>query len=160
MRQIIYFDTSALVKWYLPEEQSNDVEKYIQENGPVAISELTLVEMRDLLARHRREGNLDPNTEIKVFATFEEDIRQKFLICHPLSDGVARGAVNLLSVLSDLPLRMIDAIHLTIAKEIQTDIFATADPIMAEAGEKLGFSVVRFGGPEIQSAPISDKEVT
>jgi predicted nucleic acid-binding protein len=118
MRQVIYFDTSALAKWYLQEENSNEVEKYIQEHGPISISDLTVVEMRNLLARHRREGNLDPNTEIKVFATFEEDIRQKFLICHPLSDGLARGAVNLLSVLSDLPLRMIDAMHLAIAKEI------------------------------------------
>jgi predicted nucleic acid-binding protein len=151
MKQVIYFDTSALVKWYLPEEQSNEVEKYIQEHGPVAISELTVVEMRDLLARHRREGTLDPNTEIKVFATFEEDIRQKFLICHPLSDGVAQGAVNLLSVLCDLPLRMIDAMHLAIAKEIQTDVLVTADPVMASAGEKLGLSVVRFDRPEIQS---------
>jgi predicted nucleic acid-binding protein len=157
MRQVIYFDTSALAKWYLPEEQSTEVEKYIQEHGPVAISDLTVVEMRDLLAKHRREGNLDPNTEIRVFATFEEDIRQKFLICHPLSDGLARGAVNLLSVLSDLPLRMIDALHLTIAKEIQSEIFVTADPVMASAGEKLGLSVVRFDGPEIQSAPISRK---
>jgi predicted nucleic acid-binding protein len=145
MRQIIYFDTSALAKWYLPEEQSNEVEKYIQENGPVMISELTLVEMRELLARHRREGSLDQNAEIKVFATFEEDIRQKFLICQPLSDGLARGAVNLLSVLSDLPLGMVDALHLAVAKEIQTDIFATADSVMARAGEKLGLSVVRFG---------------
>jgi len=151
MKQVIYFDTSALAKWYLPEEQSNEVEKYIQEHGPVVISELTVVEMRDLLARHRREGNIDPNIEGKVFATFEEDMRQKFLICHPLSDGVTRGAVNLLSVLSDLPLRMIDAMHLAIAKEIQTDIFATADPVMASAGEKLGLSVVRFDRPEIQS---------
>jgi predicted nucleic acid-binding protein len=157
MKQVIYFDTSALAKWYLPEEQSNEVEKYIQEHGPVVISELTVVEMRDLLARHRREGNLDPNTEIKVFATFEEDIRQKFLICHPLSDGVSRGAVNLLSVLCDLPLRMIDAMHLAIAKEIQTDVLVTADPVMANAGEKLGLSVVRFVGSEIQSAPISRK---
>jgi predicted nucleic acid-binding protein len=157
MKQIIYFDTSALAKWYLPEEQSTEVEKYIQEHGPVVISELTVVEMRDLLARHRREGILDPNTEIKVFATFEEDIRQKFLICHPLSDGLARGAVNLLSVLCDLPLRMVDAMHLTVAKEIQSDVLATADPVMAKAGEKLGFSVVRFDRPEIQSAPISRK---
>ena len=144
MKQVIYFDTSALAKWYLPEEQSNEVEKYIQENGPIMISDLTVVEMRNLLARHRREGSLDPNTEIKVFATFEEDIRQKFLICHPLSDGVARGAVNLLSVLSDLPLRMVDAMHLAIAKEIQTDIFATADGIMAAGAKALGFSVVQF----------------
>ncbi len=144
MTQVIYFDTSALAKWYLPEEQSNEVEKYIQEHGPIVISELTVLEIRDLLASHRREGSLDPHTEIKVFATFEEDIRQKFLICHPLSDGVARGAVNLLSVLSDLPLRMTHALHLAIAKEIQIDTIATADPMMADAGEKLGFSVVRF----------------
>lgn len=155
MKQVVYFDTSALAKWYLPEEQSNEVEKFIQEHGPVVISELTVVEMRDLLARHRREGSLDANSEIRVFATFEEDIRQKFLICHPLSDGVARGAVNLLSVLCDLPLRMIDAMHLAMAKEIQTDVLVTADPVMASAGEKLGFSVVRFDGPEIQSVPIS-----
>lgn len=144
MSRIIYFDTSALVKWYLPEEQSSEVEKYIQENGPVAISELTVVEVRDLLARHRREGNLDPNTEIRVFATFEEDIRQKFLICHSLSDGVIRGAVNLLSVLCDLPLRMVDAMHLAMAKEIQTDTFATADATMAAGAKAMGFSVARF----------------
>ena len=148
MKQVIYFDTSALAKWYLPEEQSNEVEKYIQEHGPVAISDITVLEMRNLLARHRREGNLDPSTEIKVFATFEEDIRQKFLICHPLSDGVARGAVNLLSVLCDLPLRMIDAMHLAIAKEIQTDVLATADGIMAAGAKAMGFSVIRFDGPD------------
>jgi predicted nucleic acid-binding protein len=144
MSRIIYFDTSALAKWYLPEENSNEVEKYIQEHGPVTISDLTVVEMRDLLGRHRREGTLDPNTEIRVFATFEEDIRQKFLVCHPLSDGLAQGAVNLLSVLCDLPLRMVDAMHLAIAKEIQTDIFATADSIMAAGAKAMGFSVVRF----------------
>ncbi len=144
MRQVVYFDTSALAKWYLQERKSSDVENYIQEHGPVSISDLTVVEMRNLLARHRQEGNLDASTEIKVFATFEEDIRQKFLICHPLPEGLARGAVNLLSVLSDLPLRMIDAMHLAIAKEIQTDIFATADLTIAAGAEAMGFSVVRF----------------
>jgi len=156
MKQVVYFDTSALAKWYLPEEQSNEVEKYIQEHGPVVISDLTVVEMRNLLARHRREGNLDPSTEIKVFATFEEDIRQKFLICHPLPQGIALGAVNLHSIFSDLPLQMRDALHLTIAKEIHADVLATADPVMANAGEKLGLSVVRFDLPEIQSLKNGD----
>ena len=55
MSEIIYFDTSALAKWYLNEARSDDVERYIQEHGPVAISELTVVEMRCLLARRRRE---------------------------------------------------------------------------------------------------------
>jgi len=148
MRQIIYFDTSALAKWYLKEARSDDVEKYIQGYGPVDISDLTVVEMRTLLARRRREKNIDPKTEIKIYATFEEDIRQKFLICHPLPVGLAAGAVNLLSVLSDLQLRTLDALHLTIAKEIQTEVLATADRIMSIGAEAMGFSVVRFYKPE------------
>jgi hypothetical protein len=144
MREIIYFDTSALAKWYLNEARSDDVEKYIQEHGPVAISELTMVEMRCLLSRRRRERNIDSKMEAQVFATFQEDIRQNFLMCHPLPENLAAGAVNLLSILTDVPLRTLDALHLMIAKEIHTDILATADKIMAAGGKVMGFSVVRF----------------
>jgi len=140
----IYFDTSALAKWYLNEPRSEDVEKYIQEQGPVAISDLTVVEMRCLLARRRREGNIDAKLEIQVFATFQEDIRQHGLFCHPFPKDLAGGAVNLLSVLSDMPLRTLDTLHLVIAKEIQADILATADKIMAMGGKAMGFSIVRF----------------
>lgn len=147
MRRIIYFDTSALAKWYLNESRSEDVEKYIQEYGPVDISDLTIVEMRSLLARRRREGDIDSKTEIRVFATFEEDIRQKILICHPLPNGWTAGAVNLLAVLSELPIRTLDALHLVVAKEIQAEIIATADGIMASGAKTLEFSVVRFDRP-------------
>lgn len=147
MREIIYFDTSALAKWYLNEAGSDDVEKYIQEHGPVDISDLTIVEMRCLLARRRREGNIDPKTEIKIFATFEEDIRQRFLICHPLPDGLAAGAVNLLSVHPDLPIRTLDALHLMIAREIQAEVLATADRVMVAGAKAMDFSVVRFDRP-------------
>jgi hypothetical protein len=144
MRENIYFDTSALAKWYLNEARSEDVEKYIQEHGPVNISDLTVVEMRCLLARRRREKSIDSKIEIQVFATFQEDIRKNVLICHPLPDGLSWGAVNLISVLSDIPLRTLDALHLLIAKETQADILATADRIMIAAAKVMGLSVVRF----------------
>ncbi len=66
------------------------------------------------------------------------------LICHPLAKGLTAGAVNLLSVLSDIPLRTLDTLHLVIAKEIQTNILVTADKVMAAGGKTMGFSVVRF----------------
>ena len=144
MSEIIYFDTSALAKWYLNEARSDDVERYIQEHGPVAMSELTVVEMRCLLARRRREKNIDSKMEAQVFATFQEDIRQSFLICHPLPKDLTAGSVNLVSLLADVPLRTLDALHLMIAKEIQADILATADKIMATGGKLMGFGVVRF----------------
>jgi len=116
-------------------------------HGPVAISDLTVVEMRCLLARLRREGSIDANMEIRVFATFEEDIRQKFLTCYPFPDGLAAGAVNLVSVLSDIPLRTLDVLHLMVAREIQAAILATADRIMADGAQASGISVVRFDRP-------------
>ena len=146
MTEVIYFDTSALAKWYLNEEKSQDVEQYIQEHGPVAISDLTVIEMRCLLARRRREGSIDLKMESRIFATFQEDIRQNFLICHPFPEGFAAAAVNLISVHPELPLRTLDAFHLVIAKEIQADKLATADRIMTVAAKAMGLSVVRFDG--------------
>ena len=144
MKSLVYFDTSALAKWYVNESKSNDVEDYIQQNGPVAISDLTFIEMRCLLARRRRDGSLSGDAEIRVWATFQEDARQKHLICHSLPDKWSEGAVNLVSILADIPLRTLDAVHLLIAKEIQADVVATADRVMTAAAQAMGFSVASF----------------
>ena len=144
MNPNIYFDTSALAKWYLNESRSDEVEEYILAQGPVTISDLTVVEMRSLLARRRREKSIDPKLEAEIFATFQEDIRKNSLICRPLTEGLAWGTANLISVLPDIPLRTLDALHLWIAKEIQAEILATADRIMAAGGQALGFSVISF----------------
>jgi hypothetical protein len=148
MRQVIYFDTSALAKWYIREARSDEVAKYIQDHCPIDISDLTIVEMRTLLARRRRERNIDSQTEIRIYATFKDDIRQKLLACHPLPTDFAAAADHLLSVLADLPVRTLDVLHLTIAREIQAEILATADRVMAAGTRKLGFSVVWFGKSE------------
>jgi predicted nucleic acid-binding protein len=57
---------------------------------------------------------------------------------------LAAGAVNLISVLTDIPLRTLDALHLVIAKEIQADTLVTADRIMANGAKAMGLPVVRF----------------
>jgi predicted nucleic acid-binding protein len=144
MNALVYFDTSALAKWYINESRSDDVEKYLQEHGPVAISDLTIVEMRCLLSRRRRDRILTGTMVTRVWASFQEDLRHKHLLCYPLPDKWAEAAVNLVSILSDLPLRTLDAIHLSIAREIQTNAVATADRIMAAAAETLGFAVALF----------------
>lgn len=144
MNENFYFDTSALAKWYLNEKRSGEVEKYIQEHGPVGISDLTVVEMRSLLSRRRREKSINLSLELQIFAAFQEDIRKNFLICHPLPGGFAWGAVNLISILTDVPLRTLDALHLLVAKETGADFLVTADRIMATGAKLLGFSVVRF----------------
>jgi len=144
MNETVYFDTSALAKWYLNEPRSDEVEKYIQQHAPVGISDLTVVEMRSLLARRRREKNIDGDLEAKVFVAFQEDIRCGHLLCHSLPDDFAAAAVNLFALLSDLPLRTLDAMHLAVARDIPARTLATADKIMAAAPAAMGFGVVRF----------------
>jgi predicted nucleic acid-binding protein len=144
MSRVIYFDTSALAKWYINEKGSNEVEKLIRDQGPVAASDLTVVEMRSLLARRRREKLFDSSLEIEIFSTFQEDIRRKIILCHPLPFGLANAAVHLLNQFSDSSLATLDALHLALAREIGTEILATADRTMADVGEAMGLEVVRF----------------
>ena len=142
---VAYCDTSALAKWYIPENRSDDVEAFLRENGPVHISGLTAVEMRSLLSRRRRKGHFDAKAEGKIFATFEEDVRKGFLICHPLPADIAQGAVSLISILPDVPLRTLDALHLAMAREIDAQAIATADNVMADAGRGMEIEIVWFG---------------
>jgi predicted nucleic acid-binding protein len=144
MKSVIYFDTSALAKWYINEAHSDDVEKYLQKHGPVAISDLTIVEMRCLLARRRRDKSITAQIETEAFATLQEDIRRRFLTCHPLPEGLAAGTINLIALLPDVPIRTLDAMHLMIAKEISATELVTADRIMADGAEALGIKVIRF----------------
>ena len=143
-KDVVYFDTSALAKWYLNESFSAHVERYLMENGPVVITDLTVVEMRSLLARRRREKQFNPKMENRVFSTFEDDIRRGFLIRHAIPATTAAGAVNLISTLPDVPMRTLDAMHLVVAREIDASILATADRIMAAGAHEMGFSVIRF----------------
>jgi hypothetical protein len=144
MKSVIYFDTGALAKWYISEAHSDDVEEYLQKHGPVAISDLTIVEMRCLLARRRRDKSITAQIETEAFATFQEDIRRRFLTCHPLPDGLAAGTINLIALLPGVPIRTLDAMHLMIAKEISAIELVTADRIMADGAEALGIKVIRF----------------
>jgi len=144
MSRIIYCDTSALAKWYINESRSDEVEHYLQLHGPVTISELTVVEMRCLLARRRRDQELTARLETEIFAAFQEDIRRRFLICLPLPRELAAGAINLMAILGEIPVRSLDAMHLVIAKEASAEVLVTADRIMADAAQALEFEVVRF----------------
>lgn len=144
MSPAVYFDTSALAKWYLNEAGSEEVEAYLRAHGPVAISDLTVVEMQSLLARRRRDREIAALLEGEVLAAFREDMRHGHLVRHPLPQGWAEGAGNLLSSLPRVPLRTLDAIHLVAALETGAETLATCDRVMAAAAKSLGLAVVRF----------------
>jgi len=140
----VYVDTSALAKYYVNERRSDEVEAFIRQERSVTISRLTVVEFRCLLARRRRARDISSQTEHKILMTFENDLRETASPVVPLEDRHALAAVELLSRLREHPLRALDALHLAIAQECEARLIATADRVLANAAEALGFQVARF----------------
>jgi uncharacterized protein len=109
------------------------------------ISRLNVVELRCLLARRRRAGEIAQGTAEGAFQLFQNDIAQGFLEVCPLDDQHAQRATALLGHLSGHPLRPLDALHVAVAQTIGSQIMATADRVMARAAETLGSRTVTFG---------------
>jgi hypothetical protein len=140
----VYFDTSALAKWYLNEAMSERVEEYLRKVGPVFISLLTKVEMRSLVARRRRAGQLDADMQARVTATFEGDIAAGHLVLLPQTVESFLLAESLLGAQPDIALTTLDALHLGTILSSGVGTLATADRVMAEAAEAQGMECHTF----------------
>ena len=139
-----YLDTSALAKWYLNEPFSEQFEAFIRQQSSAAVSRLTTVEFRCLLARRRGAGEITKSVESRVYASFEQDVGAGFLQVHPVADEHLIAALGLIARLGRHPLRTLDALHLAIAQGIHCRRLATADKTMADAGRAIGLGVTRF----------------
>jgi uncharacterized protein len=142
-----YLDTSALAKWYINEPLSATVEAFIQAHAPLDISSLTVTEMRCLLARRRRNDNFEATLEHRIFATFQQDIKQGHLRLHMFEDDHLKTATTLISRLPEIPLRTLDALHLAIAVEIGATTVVTSDTIMSKAATALDLEAILFTVP-------------
>lgn len=142
--QRAYLDTSALAKWYLNEAGSDAFVAFLQGLGAAVISSLTVTEMRCLLSRRRRMGDLSVELESVLLAAFLEDIDRGWLQRTAVEDARFAEAANLIARYPEHPLRTLDALHLTLALQAGVSVLATADGVMASAATSMGLDVVRF----------------
>jgi predicted nucleic acid-binding protein len=141
----VYLDTSALVKRYLPERNSEAFETYFSELAPVHISRLTLIELRSTFARKRRQTGLNPQQEAAAMNEVRIDIQNGLLTVAPSTDADFIEAFRLMDELTTLPLRTLDALHLATATMLGSGVIATADDIMRRAALQLQLEVAYFG---------------
>jgi len=140
---MIYADTSVLVKRYLDEPFSVEFEQLFSQ-GAMAISRLTVVEIRCAVARKRRNREIDSLRESRVNAELATDIQDGALRISDFGDESFTAAYHLIGRFPLIPLRTLDALHLAVAERIAVTDFATADKTQADAAAALGFTVHRF----------------
>ncbi len=144
----IYCDTSALLKRYIEEDRSDDFDEFFQEKSPLAISALTAVEFHFGLARRRRDKEISVQRERQALELFEDDVRNGYLVKLSLDDKSIEQAVLILALSDPIPLRSLDALHLSCARFNRYRSFATADQKQGSAALAIAMKLFWFGDPK------------
>lgn len=139
-----YIDTSALLKWYLPERGSDAFSAWIESQDDARISVLTRVEVHATLARRQRMRDLSAAEARRAANAFLADLDDGLFLVHPLVEPHWAEAEALLHDAPDAALRTLDALHLACARLDQARVFATADRTLAAAARKLGMQTPDF----------------
>ena len=77
---ILYVDTSALVKLYVPEPESSAVQQLVESAEIAAISLVAYAEARAALARKRRERAVDLKDYRRIIQEFNDDWDNYFIV--------------------------------------------------------------------------------
>ena len=142
---MVYLDTSALLKRYIPEANSEAFDAYFIDRAPASISRLGLVETRCALARKRRSRQISPEREKAAMNEIRTDIQDGILVIYPVGDTHFAEGLHLIDKIAKVPLRSLDALHLAIARSLDVHELATADAVMRRAAQALGINVAYFG---------------
>lgn len=139
-----YVDTSALIKLYVAEPQSEEVEQFIETLAHPLISSLSILEWHCAMNRRLRTGAFDEHYHQIARAEFARHLASGAFRIHALHEGLYAQATYLIDSVSPLSLRTLDALHLAAAQSAQAKSVATADKVMAQAATRLGLQTTTF----------------
>jgi predicted nucleic acid-binding protein len=89
-------------------------------------------------------GEIDVALESVLYAALLDDIAAGSLTLIPVEDARYDEAAQLIARYPEHPLRTLDALHLAVARHAGVDALASADTVMADAAQTMGFPVARF----------------
>lgn len=144
----VYFDSSALLKLYLPEPGSNDLDRALEGRDDLLASDLTVTEIVSALARRVRDGELSPEQARVVHRSLVAGLDTGPYGHVDLDRGVHRDAERLLLDRRDVNLRAADALHLALAISARAGTIATFDRRLGAAARAVGLETYPLSDPE------------
>jgi uncharacterized protein len=138
---VMYLDSCILVKLLVVEP---DTEFFLDalEGQPLVTSELAQTEVFSALLARERAGKIDSGDRRRAWREFQARIEAREIRFEPLNSIVLRKAMHSLERCHPrVPLRTLDAIHLSTADICHDFPLATTDGRLRDAATLLGFSV-------------------
>jgi predicted nucleic acid-binding protein len=114
---ILYLDTSALIKLYAEEPETEEVRNAVSEARVVTVSEIGYVEARSALTRKERDRTFSAQEHDDAVQQLDSDFRESYLL-RIVSGGIIVRAGDLTRQHS---LRAYDALHLATALALREE---------------------------------------
>jgi len=131
---VLYLDSSAVVKIYIPETGSPWVRSLVEAVTPegeweneIALAKIGIVEVVAAIAKRRRMRDITAEQQKKLIANFLDDCVERFAK-FDADDSVIKLAVDLAQ---RHPLRGYDAVHLATAITLSRTLVASKLPPLA-----------------------------
>jgi hypothetical protein len=146
-----FFDTSALVKRYRPEDGTTEVDVLFGEQDSVRlVSRLGVIETVSALATKVRTGEITPDDYIVSRKRFLAEISGRTITVLRLLVGHYRIAERLIDRHSPtVRLRTLDALQLSVALDLRNkqrmDSFVCADQVLCDLAQREGLVVINPG---------------
>ena len=141
---IAYIDTSAFMKRFIPEANSDAVDELLQSGTyRLAISSLTVTEFRSVIKRRVREGSIDSVFANKAVSQLLEEIASGALRFHAIDAAIFNLAGELIDKLT-APLGTLDALHLACAKATGAEVMISSDRQLLRAASTSDMQIIDF----------------
>jgi uncharacterized protein len=137
----LYVDSSALAKLYVPEAESDRLDRFLRGKVGLMISELAITEVLSAVARKKRAGELKAEVANQIRDALLADAESGSFARLQLDPATHREAERLLSR-SSVSLRTLDALHLALAFTGSATHLLTFDHRMREAAVDAGLHPV------------------
>lgn len=138
----IYLDTSALLKLYLPEPGSDDLDELLLGRSDLQVSDLAITEFVSAVARRKREGELAAEFAAQLYQELlDQTVARDYLLSRSSSD-THRAAERILLSTDAVPLRAADSLHLALALSDEARTLATFDPRLRQAAPQHGLALL------------------
>jgi predicted nucleic acid-binding protein len=137
----VYVDSSALVKVFVPEPASSDVQAVLHGREDLFVSDLVITEVISSVARRAREGSVAQERLESLAHTLLDAVADRVFRKLDLTAEVHREAERLILALP-FPMRAADSLHLALAAESGCRTVLTFDSRLSRASSFVGLDAL------------------
>ena len=141
-RPLAYVDTSALIKRFVDELRSADLEAFLmRESHRCVLSSLSITEFKTVMHRKLRSGDISPAAHQHANQVVALELAQGTWQYQMIGESLFTYTGELVQQI-ETSLGALDALHLACAKTARCDLMVSGDKQLLRASAELGLQIL------------------